>query len=208
MKNKIKNMLCMFSAFVMSFTLLTGFSATKIEAKTKSDIKIVVKTQNKAEYKEEIKQIKKNVHKLPKSYTETCKKIYLMDENTFVKKAKTFDVERPKKIKGFVSYDKQSIYIRLKSTRTVKSYENTLVHELAHLYDFTKSDVAGEGKYTGDETFISIFQKSPNSISEYASSDIEEYFAEASRLYFQKPNKLMTKNYEVYEYLNGIYNCY
>lgn len=206
-KGKLNKLLC---AFIMFFNIFSiGLVSSKeVEAKTNSTKKIIVKTNQKEEYKKEIKQIKKQFNKLPKSYTEKCNKVYLMDKEKFVKKAKSLEVEKATKISGFASYEERSIYIQLKEGKSIKSYAKTLTHELAHIYDFAESESDGEGKYTSDATFINIFQSNPNSISKYGSSNIEEFFAEASYLYFQKPDKLMQRNYQVYEYLNDLYQNY
>lgn len=208
MKSKKEKLKKLFVAFIL-FVSCFGLAIPKeIEAKTASSQKIVVKRKQKNEYKKEVKQIKKQFNKLPKSYTGKCNKVYLMDNKTFTKKAKSFEVEKASKINGFASYENQSIYIRLKEGKSIKFYTKTLIHELAHIYDFAESDSESEGKYTSDTEFINIFQSNPNSINKYGASNIEEFFAEASYLYFQKPDKLMLRNYQVYEYLNNIYQVY
>lgn len=206
-KGNLNKLLC---TFIMFFSIFgVGLVSPKeVEAKTNSTKKIIVKTNQKEEYKKEIKQIKKQFNKLPKSYTEKCNKVYLMDKKIFTKKAKSLGVEKPTKISGFASYEERYIYIQLKEGKSIKSYTKTLTHELAHIYDFAESDSDGEGKYTSDTAFINIFQSNPNSISKYGLSNIEEFFAEASYLYFQKPDKLMQRNYQVYEYLNNLYQKY
>lgn len=201
--------------FVLTFFLLFGICveihstpsiATTSIATTKTikKGKIYIKMQKPSEYKKEIKAIEKALKKAPDLLTDKCKNVYLLDNTQFKKEAKKHHITDTRHVRAFTSSKDETIRIRLSKGKK-HDYVHTLYHELAHVYDFYDSPKEGEGKYSSSKSFIKLYQNGTTNLSHYAESDNMEYFAEASWLYFKKPEELQARNYRLYQYLDDIY---
>ncbi|WP_296242006.1 hypothetical protein [uncultured Faecalicoccus sp.] len=77
----------------------------------------------------------------------------------------------------------------------------TFIHELMHLYDQRYS------LSTQKEVF-DLYRDYAEEISDYATSNCQEFLADAARKYFLAPKKLEKKSRPVYDYFQDLFHYY
>lgn len=94
---------------------------------------------------------------------------------------------------------------------------NSLIHELAHYFDFENSDLAGIPLIGGEKERVVTWRKimeverkkvrSGNSfLRSYAGFNEAEFFAVATEFFFEKPTIMYKKNKALYNLLKEFYN--
>jgi len=87
--------------------------------------------------------------------------------------------------------------------------KSTVSHELSHTFDdsgeFSNQEYSN---YSFTEEFLKLYNAKPNSITDYGSTNSPEFFAEAGEMYINNPERLKSKNVEVYNYFDNLYGQY
>ena len=77
----------------------------------------------------------------------------------------------------------------------------TFIHELMHLYDQRYS-------LSTQEEVFDLYRDYAEEISDYATSNCQEFLADAARKYFLAPKKLEKKSRPVYDYFQDLFHYY
>ena len=158
-------------------------------------------------YAVDIEQIKAAIDSMPDFLLKECKNIYILDTEQYEKAGKELKMEDPSQTAAFSYSGDMSIRVRiLNDPAVLNTYTRTMAHECSHIYDFSKGDAYDDpsGLSTSKE-FIALYEKYPDSISEYGATNEYEFFAEAGGLYITDPGYLEQLNPEVYQYFDQLY---
>ena len=94
---------------------------------------------------------------------------------------------------------------------------NSLIHEIAHYFDFENPQLNGVpligSDYSKTEEWIGIMEKERARVNKnesflrsYAGSNEAEFFAVATECFFERPDIMADKNIELYKLLKNFYN--
>lgn len=94
---------------------------------------------------------------------------------------------------------------------------NSLIHEIAHYFDFENPYVSGVPVIGGDRErtheWMEVMDREREKVNRgrsflrpYAGSDEAEFFAVATEFFFERPDVMANDNPELYELLKGFYN--
>ncbi len=94
---------------------------------------------------------------------------------------------------------------------------NSLIHEIAHYFDFENPIMSGVPLIGSDkertEEWLETMEKEREKVNRgksflrpYAGSNEAEFFAVATEFFFEKPGEMVAENPKLYELLKGFYN--
>jgi len=94
---------------------------------------------------------------------------------------------------------------------------NSLIHEIAHYFDFENPIMSGVPVIGSDkgrtEEWLEIMEKEREKVNRgksflrpYAGSNEAEFFAVATEFFFERPEEMVAENPKLYELLKGFYN--
>lgn len=187
-------------------------NAQKFEYAGLPPIQVVTETPVSQEWMDNIAY--NAIAKMPRFLTEKAKAIVFMDEASFTPEREEFDIPD---VVGLANSANMSVKILIQDfpgqyqdtampeyiMDPIDYYINTLAHELSHLYDY---QYAYNQDFLSDKKeFQELYETYKDSLNDYASSGIKEFFAEASKLYLFYPDYLAGKSYPVYEYFDAMY---
>ena len=104
-----------------------------------------------------------------------------------------------------------------KSFRDPEDGYNSLIHEIAHYFDFENPFLSGLPVIGGDRErthkWIDVMDKEREKVNRgesflrsYAGSNEAEFFAVATEYFFERPDEMVSENPELYELLKSFYN--
>lgn len=138
-------------------------------------------------------------NEIPDVLLQNCTGIYICDRGTDSTCDKvwnngtwsTTNVQNPS---GFVVTDNYNVYL-------YANKKSTLIHELMHLY----SRAYG---LENTQQVINLYNQHAAKISNYATSNSQEFLAESAKQYFLKPKKLQRDALPVYDYFQSLFHYY
>ncbi len=160
-------------------------------------------------YSTQASEIEAIIYTMPSFLLENVSTIYIEDEATYIAKGKENSNDGVESSAAY-SYSKDmSIHIRIITDPNISNeYDQTIAHELSHIFDFKDGNILNPYGYSSDDEFVALYQADPYSISEYGATDASEFFAEAGGLYITNPTALAQQNYAVYQYFDALYGPY
>ena len=141
--------------------------------------------------------IENNIKTLPQKVLDAHSMICIYSPSEFTKVRTEYEVGI---VLGFATWEKVAHY-------PINSEKSTIIHEAFHVLDFYNED-NDIGFSTSSQEFINMYNASPNSITRYGSTNIDEFFAEAGMMYVNSPSSLKSKNIDVYNYFNNKLGLY
>ena len=148
--------------------------------------------------KNDVDNMIENIKTLPQKILDAHSMIYIYSPGEFTNiKAEHGDGPN---VTGFATWEKTAHY-------PINSEKSTIIHEAFHVLDFY-NEINDIGFSTSSQEFINMYNASPNSITRYGSTNVQEFFAEAGAMYVNSPSSLKSKNIDVYNYFNNKLGLY
>lgn len=183
------------------------YNIKQYELNQKSDKLPEIEVDADEIYNNDVQEIETVLATMPSFLLNRCEKVYIMDSTNYLQAGSQLSMDDLDTTAAFSYSQNMSIYIRIITDINVgNTYEQTIAHELSHIYDFSMRTSYFEPYGCSDsEEFVALYEADPNAISEYGSQDVHEFFAEAGSYYIIAPEKLQGMSTQVYNYFDQLY---